>query len=84
MNYRKLQNSKLTNQLLEQRYFTNKFLNEDVKFTLGPENKIVKTENGVPKDLSQEENNFISTQKPTDDNGYKKLIDNLNTKFNIK
>jgi hypothetical protein len=84
MNYRKLQNTRLTNQLLEERYFNNKCLNEDVKFTLGVDNKIVKTENGVPTDLSQEENNFISTQKPSDDSDYKILIDNLNTKFNFK
>jgi len=85
MNYRKLQNTRLTNQLLEERYFNTKCLNEDVKFTLGVDNKIVKTENGVPTDLSQEENNFISTQKPSDDSDYKACNPNYfsNYKFNF-
>ena len=87
MNYRKLQNTRLTNQLLEERYFNTKFLNEDVKFTLGPENKIIKTDTdneGKPTELSQEENNFISSQNVNTPSDYKKLIDSLNSKFSKK
>lgn len=84
MNYRKLQNTRLTNRLLEERYFNTKFINEDVKFTLGVDNKIIKTDSdnqGKPTDLSQEENNYISSQNANTPEEYKKLIDNLNTKF---
>jgi hypothetical protein len=42
MNYRKLQNSRLSNQILEQRYLTNKSLTADVKFTMGDDKKIIK------------------------------------------
>jgi hypothetical protein len=87
MNYRKLQNTRLTNQLLEERYFNTKFLNEDVKFTLGVDNKIIKTDSdnqGKPTDLSQEENNYISSQNANTPEEYKKLIDSLNSKFSKK
>lgn len=87
MNYRKLQNTRLTNQLLEERYFNNKFLNEDVKFTLGVDNKIIKTDTnnqGKPTELSQEENDFISKQNANTPDDYKKLIDKLNTTFGKK
>ena len=85
MNYRKLQNTRLTNQLLEERYFNTKFLNEDVKFTLGVDNKIIKTDDqGKPTELSQEENNYISSQNANTPDSYKKLIDSLNSKFSKK
>ena len=87
MNYRKLQNTRLTNQLLEERYFTKKSINEDVKFTLGVDNKIIKTDTnnqGKPTELSQEENDFISKQNANTPDDYKKLIDKLNTTFGKK
>lgn len=83
MNYRKLQNSRLTNQLLEERYLTNKFLNEDVKFTMGPNKKILKLVDNLPsKDITPEEQKEISLIKTTDDDSkILSAIEKLNRMF---
>jgi hypothetical protein len=82
MNYRKLQNSRLTNQLLEERYFNTKFLNEDVKFTMGPDKKIIKMVDGKPEDLTDEEQKKILLYKTTDeDKNILKAIEKLNSFF---
>ena len=82
MNYRKLQNSRLTNQLLEERYFNTKFLNEDVKFTMGPDKKIIKMVDCKPEDLTDEEQKKILLYKTTDeDKNILKAIEKLNSFF---
>jgi hypothetical protein len=85
MNYRKKENSRLTNQLLEERYFQNKFLNENTNFTMGAGKKIIKTVNGKPEDLTDEEEVEISRIKTTDeDKNILAAIEKLNLKFGQK
>lgn len=84
MNYRKKENSRLTNQLLEERYFQNKFLNESTNFTM-LNKKIIKTVNGKPEDLTDEEEVEISRIKTTDeDKNILAAIEKLNLKFGQK
>jgi hypothetical protein len=86
MNYRKLQNSRLSNQILEQRYLTNKSLTEDVKFTMGGDKKIIKIVNDLPsKDITPEESAEISLIKTTDeDKDILAAVEKLNRKFGKK
>jgi hypothetical protein len=84
MNHRKKQNTNQVNQLLEQRYFQNKFLNEDVKFTMGPNKDIIKMVDGKPEELSDEEKKETQFIKTTDDNEILKVIEKLNQKFGQK
>jgi len=84
MNYRKKQNTNQVNQLLEQRYFNKKFLNEDVKFTMGPNKDIIKMVDGKPEELSDEEKKETQFIKTTDDNEILKVIEKLNQKFGQK
>jgi hypothetical protein len=86
MNYRKLQNSRLSNQILEQRYLTNKSLTEDVKFTMGADKKIIKVVDGLPsKDITPEESTEISLVKTTDDDeNILAAVEKLNRKFGKK
>lgn len=84
MNYRKKENSRLTNQLLEERYFQNKFLNESTNFTM-LNKKIIKTVGGKPEDLTPEEEAEISRIKTTDeDKNILAAIEKLNLKFGQK
>jgi ribonuclease D len=84
MNYRKKENSRLTNQLLEERYFQNKFLNESTNFTM-LNKKIIKTVDGKPEDLTDEEEVEISRIKTTDeDKNILAAIEKLNLKFGQK
>jgi hypothetical protein len=84
MNYRKKENSRLTNQLLEERYFQNKFLNESTNFTM-LNKKIIKTVDGKPEDLTDEEEAEISRIKTTDeDKNILAAIEKLNLKFGQK
>jgi ribonuclease D len=84
MNYRKKENSRLTNQLLEERYFQNKFLNESTNFTM-LDKQIIKTVNGKPEDLTDEEEAEISRIKTTDeDKNILTAIEKLNLKFGQK
>lgn len=86
MNYRKLQNSKLSNIILEQRYFEKKALKEDVKFTMGADKKIIKVVDGLPsKEISPEESEEISLIKTTDDDeNILAAVEKLNRKFGKK
>jgi hypothetical protein len=84
MNYRKKENSRLTNQLLEERYFQNKFLNESTNFTM-LDKQIIKTVNGKPEDLTDEEEAELSRIKTTDeDKNILTAIEKLNLKFGQK
>ncbi len=84
MNYRKRQITTQANQLLEERYFKNKFLNESTNFTM-LDKKIIKTVDGKPVDLTPEEDIEISRIKTTDeDEGILKAIEKLNLKFGQK
>jgi hypothetical protein len=84
MNYRKKQNTNQVNQLLEQRYFQNKFLNEDVKFTMGPNKEIIKMVGGKPEVLSDEEKKETQSLKTTEDAEVLKMVEKLNQKFGQK
>jgi hypothetical protein len=85
MNYRKKENSRLTNQLLEQRYFENKFLNESTNFTKGTDNQILKIVNGKPEELSPEEQKEVDKlNKTTDDDKIFTAVSRLNTFFGKK
>lgn len=85
MNYRKKENSKLTNQLLEERYYQNKFLNEDTKFSMGPSKDIIKTVDGKPEDLTDEEQELTKDlDKTTEDPKILKAVELLNQKFGQK
>lgn len=86
MNYRKLQNSKLSNIILEQRYFEKKSLKEDVKFTMGADKKIIKVVDGLPsKEITPEESEEISLVKTTDDDkNILAAVEKLNRKFGKK
>jgi hypothetical protein len=84
MNYRKLQNAKTSNQILEYRYFNEKHLNEDVKFTMDADKEIKKLVDGKPEDLSQEEKDKIKLGTTTDDVKILAAIEKLNQKFGVK
>jgi len=85
MNYRKKENSRLTNQLLEYRYFKEKFINEDVKFTMDADKEIIKMIDGKPEELSSEEKKEVDTlNKTTDDVKILAAVDKLNTFFGKK
>lgn len=82
MNYRKKENSRLTNQLLEERYFQTKFLNEDTKFSMGAGKKIIKTVDGKPEELTPEEQEKTKElNKTSDDPKILAAIEKLNQKF---
>lgn len=84
MNYRKKENSRLTNQLLEERYFQNKFLNESTNFTM-LDKQIIKTVNGKPVDLTPEEEELTKDlDKTTEDPKILAAIEKLNLKFGQK
>jgi len=85
MNYRKKENSRLTNQLLEERYFQTKFLNEDTKFSMGADKKIIKTVDGKPEQLTPEEEELTKDlDKTTEDPKILAAIEKLNLKFGQK
>jgi hypothetical protein len=82
MNYRKRQITTKVNQLLEERYFENKFLNEDTKFSMGAGKKIIKTVDGKPVDLTPEEQEETKElDKTSDDPKILAAIEKLNQKF---
>jgi hypothetical protein len=85
MNYRKKENSKLTNQLLEYRYFKEKYINEDVKFTMDADKEIIKMIDGKPEELSPEEQKKVDKlNKTTDDVKILDAVNKLNTFFGKK
>jgi|APGre2960657404_1045060.scaffolds.fasta_scaffold20456_3 uncharacterized protein YnzC (UPF0291/DUF896 family) len=85
MNYRKKENSRLTNQLLEYRYFKEKYINEDVKFTMDADKEIIKIIDGKPEELSPEEQKEVEKlNKTTDDVKILAAVDKLNTFFGKK
>ncbi len=84
MNYRKLQNSRLTNQLSEYRYFKNKSLTESTNFTKNFKNEIIKMVDGKPEDLTDEEKKEVGSLDKTNDNKIIAAIEKLNLKFGKK
>jgi DNA-directed RNA polymerase specialized sigma subunit len=81
MNYRKRQITTQANQLLEERYFKNKFLNESTNFTM-LDKKIIKTVDGKPVDLTPEEQEETKElDKTSDDPKILAAIEKLNQKF---
>lgn len=84
MNYRKLQNTKTSNQILEYRYFSKKHLNEDVKFTMDADKEIIKMVDGKPEQLSQEEMDNVKLDKTTDDVKILAAVEKLNRLFGKK
>ncbi len=82
MNYRKLQNSRLSNRILEYRYLKNKSLNEGTNFTMN-DKEIIKIVDGKPEDLTDEEKKEIQYIKTTDDNRILDAVKILNAKFGI-
>lgn len=84
MNYRKSQNTKTSNQILEYRYFNKKHLNEDIKFTMDANKEIKKMVDGKPEDISQEEKDEIKLGTTTDDVKILAAIEKLNQKFGVK
>jgi len=84
MNYRKLQNSRLTNQLSEYRYFKNKSLTESTNFTKNFKNEIIKMVDGKPEDLTDEEKKEVGSLDKTNDNKIIAAIEKLNLKFEKK
>ena len=84
MNYRKLQNSRLTNQLSEYRYFKNKSLTESTNFTKNFKNEIIKMVDGKPEDLTDEEKKEVGSLDKTSDNKIIAAIEKLNLKFGKK
>lgn len=81
MNYRKLQNSRLSNQVLEYRYFKNKFLNEATNFTLNADKKIIKMVDGKPEELTPKEKEETEKYNTTSDEDAIKAIEKLNQLF---
>jgi hypothetical protein len=82
MNYRKKENSRLTNQLLEYRYFQNKFLNEGTNFTMNFDKEIIKMVGEKPEELSPEEQKEVDKlNKTTDDKKILAAVDKLNSFF---
>jgi hypothetical protein len=85
MNYRKKENSRLTNQLLEYRYFKEKYINEDVKFTMDADKEIIKIIDGKPEELSPEEQKEVDRlNKTTDDVKILDAVNKLNSFFGKK
>ena len=82
MNYRKLQNSRLSNRILEYRYLKNKSLNEGTNFTMN-DKEIIKIVNGKPEDLTDEEKKEIQYIKTTNDKRILDAVKILNAKFGI-
>jgi hypothetical protein len=82
MNYRKLQNSRLSNRILEYRYLKNKSLNEGTNFTMN-DKEIIKIVDGKPEDLTDEEKKEIQYIKTTDDKRILDAVKILNAKFGI-
>ena len=82
MNYRKLQNSRLSNRILEYRYLKNKSLNEGTNFTMN-DKEIIKIVDGKPEDLTDEEKKEIQYIKTTDDKRILDAVKILNSKFGI-
>lgn len=79
MNHRKKQNTNEVNRLLEQRYFQNKFLNEDTNYQVTPDmddtsKKTIKAiEDGVPRELTPEEIKIIGEKPLSQDEAIAKL-----------
>ena len=86
MNQRQKELIRQKNILSEQAYFEKKYLNEDVKFTMGADKKIIKVVNGLPsKDITPEESSEISLVKTTDDDeNILAAVKKLNRKFGKK
>jgi len=82
MNYRKLQNSRLANKVLEYRYLKNKSLNEGTNFTMN-DKEIIKIVDGKPEDLTDEEKKEIKYIKTTDDKKILDAVKILNAKFGV-
>lgn len=82
MNYRKLQNSRLANRILEYRYLKNKSLNEGTNFTMN-DKEIIKIVDGKPEDLTDEEKKEIKYIKTTDDKKILDAVKILNDKFGV-
>ena len=82
MNYRKLQNSRLSNRILEYRYLKNKSLNEGTNFTMN-DKEIIKIVDGKPEDLTDEEKKEIQYIKTTNDKKILDAVKILNAKFGI-
>ena len=86
MNQRQKELIRQKNILSEQAYFEKKYLNEDVKFTMGADKKIIKVVNKLPsKDITPEESSEISLVKTTDDDeNILAAVEKLNRKFGKK
>ena len=82
MNYRKLQNSRLSNRILEYRYLKNKSLNEGTNFTMN-DKEIIKIVDGKPEDLTDEEKKEIQYIKTTNDKKILDAVKILNAKFGV-
>ena len=73
MNYRKKQNSKMSNILSEYRYFQNKFLNEDVTYQMTPNGNTEETfvikaiDDDGPRELNPDELKIVG-EKPLSQN----------------
>ncbi len=83
MNYRKLQNSKLSNKILEYRYFKNKSINESTSFTMNDQ-EIIKMVDGKPEDLTDEEKKEVESLDKTTDDKIVKALEKLNSRFGKK
>jgi hypothetical protein len=83
MNYQKLKNSRLSNKLLEYRYFQNKSLNESTNFTMSADKEIIKMVDGKPEPLNDKEKEKIKYFKTTDDVKILNAIEILNKKFGV-
>ncbi len=83
MNYRKLQNSKLSNKILEYRYFKNKSINESTNFTMNDQ-EIIKMVDGKPEDLTDEEKKEVESLDKTTDDKIVKALEKLNSRFGKK
>jgi len=84
MNYQKLKNSRQVNQLFEYRYFNQKFLNEDVRYSMQPDGdikKIIKLVDGVPEQLTDEEITLTKGTEFKKEESVLKAIEKLNQKF---
>jgi len=86
MNQRQKELIRQKNILSELTYFEKKYLNEDVKFTMGADKKIIKMVNVLPsKDITPEESSDISLVKTTDDDeNILAAVEKLNRKFGKK